>query len=206
MSVVGPGSGQTTAGWRFGVLRRRLGFLVVGIGILAMTACSGTVQERLGMSRRAPDEFQVVRRQPLVVPPDYRLPQPGAETPAQQEDTASRDARATLFGGLPEGVRAGAQAGRSARSGPSAGEQALLESLPGTAEPGIRDLILAENTELTQLDESRFLFILDFQRRAMTEGQGLNTPLDATAEAARLEAEGTSARVITRRVGSSVVQ
>jgi hypothetical protein len=177
-------------------LGKWLGFLVVGIGIAAMTACGGTVQERLGLSRRSPDEFQVVRRQPLVVPPDYRLPVPGTASPAQQEDVASRDARTALFGGIP-GVR---------RAAPSDGERALLESVPGTIVPNIRDIILTENTELTQLDESRFLFILDFQRRAMIEAAGLDTPLDPTAEAARLEAAGASARVITRRVGSSVVQ
>jgi hypothetical protein len=65
---------------------------------------------------------------------------------------------------------------------------------------------LSENSELTQLDESRFLFILDFQRRAMAEGRGFDNPLDPEAEAARLEAEGLSERVITRRVGSSVIQ
>jgi len=175
------------------------GFIAVGFGILAMTACSGTVQERLGMTRRAPDEFQVVRRQPLVIPPDYRLPEPGTPSPAQQQDTASRDAQAALFGGFSDvpGVR---------ETGPSEGERVLLDAVPGTVDPDIRDLILAENTELTQLDESRFLFILDFQRRAMTEGRGVDNPIDPAAEAARLEEEGLSARVITRRVDSSVVQ
>jgi hypothetical protein len=181
---------------RVRALGRRLGFLAVAIGIAAMTACGGTVQERLGLSRRSPDEFQVVRRQPLVVPPDYRLPAPGTASPAQQQDMASRDARSALFGGIPN-VR---------QAAPSDGERALLAAVPGTIEPNIRDIILTENSELTQLDESRFLFILDFQRRAMTEGTGLDTPLDATAEAARLEAAGASARVITRRVDSSVVQ
>ncbi len=148
------------------------------------------------MSRRAPDEFQVVRRQPLVIPPDYRLPVPGTETPAQQDRAPSDDVQATLFGGLPA----------PRESGPSQGEVVLLEAVPGEVEPGIRDLILAENTELTQLDESRFLFILDFQRRNMTAGRGLETPLDAPAEAARLEEEGRSARVVTRRVGTTIVQ
>jgi hypothetical protein len=176
------------------------GFVAVAIGILAMTACSGTVQERMGLSRRAPDEFQVVRRQPLVIPPDYRLPAPGTPSPAQQQDVASRDAQAALFGGV-SGVAGARQAG------PSEGERVLLGALPGTVQPNIRDVILAENTELTQLDESRFLFILDFQRRAMVASRGgVDTPIDPAAEAARLEAEGISARVITRRVGSSIVQ
>jgi hypothetical protein len=168
--------------------------MMLGLAVLSMTACSGTVQERLGMSRRSPDEFQVVRRQPLVVPPEYRLPAPGSESPAQQRGEGSRDTQALLFGGLPQANTA------------SRGEQVLLDAVPGTIEPGIRDLILTENSELTQLDESRFLFILDFQRRNMVGERGVENPIDPVAEAARLEEEGRSARVVTRRVGSTIVQ
>lgn len=173
-----------------------LGLGAVGVAVLAMTACGGTVQERLGMTRRSPDEFQVVRRQPLVIPPEYRLPAPGTPSPAQQERSVSRDVRTALLGGD----------GTSRPGGPSRGEQVLLAAVPGTAQPGIRDLILTENTELTQLDESRFLFILDFQRRNMMGETGAANPIDPVAEAARLEEEGRSARVVTRRVGSTVVQ
>jgi hypothetical protein len=173
-----------------------IGFLALGTATLAMTACGGTVQERLGMTRRSPDEFQVVRRQPLVVPPEYRLPAPGTPSPAQQERSVSADVQATLFGG-----------GAPVRPvEPSRGEAVLLAAVPGTVQPGIRDLILTENTELTQLDESRFLFILDFQRRNMVAERGVENPIDPQAEAARLEEEGRSARVVTRRVGSTVVQ
>ncbi len=148
------------------------------------------------MSRRSPDEFQVVRRQPLVIPPDYRLPVPGTPSPAQQERNVARDVQAALLGGVPA----------TAPTGPSRGEEVLLAAVPGAVQPGIRDLILTENTELTQLDESRFLFILDFQRRNMIAASGVDTPLDPAAEAARLEAEGASARVVTRRVGTTIVQ
>ena len=174
---------------------RCFGLAAMLVATLAMTACGGTVQERLGLSRRSPDEFQVVRRQPLVIPPEYRLPAPGTPSPAQQERDVSRDVQAALFGGAP-----------AAATGPSRGEEVLLASVPGTVEPGIRDLILTENSELTQLDESRFLFILDFQRRNMAAATGAANPIDPAAEAARLEAEGLSARVVTRRVGSTIVQ
>ena len=173
---------------------RWLGLTALGVAVLSMTACSGTVQERLGMTRRAPDEFQVVRRQPLVVPPEYRLPAPGTQSPVQQAGEGSRDTQALLFGGLPQASSA------------SRGEEVLLAAVPGTVEPNIRDLILTENTELTQLDESRFLFILDFQRRNMATATGAANPIDPVAEAARLEEEGRSARVVTRRVGSTIVQ
>ncbi len=188
--------GGGSAGGRRWTAGRWLGVLAIGLGMLAMTACGGTVQERLGLSRRAPDEFQVVRRQPLVIPPEYRLPAPGTPSPAQRAPDVSQEVQAALLGG----------AATTRPSGPSAGERVLLEAVPGTVEPGIRDLILTENTELTQLDESRFLFILDFQRRNMLGDRGAVNPLDPVAEAARLEAEGRSARVVTRRVGTTIVQ
>ncbi len=54
------------------------------IGLLSaciLTACaSGEVRENLGLNREAPDEFRVVSRPPLSVPPDFYLrpPEPGA--------------------------------------------------------------------------------------------------------------------------------
>jgi len=173
----------------------RIAFGCMALVLVALTGCgSGTLQERLGMGRRAPDEFQVVRRQPLVLPPSYTLPKPGTPSPAQQQGTASLQTQELLFGQpVPE-------------ADPSPAEEALLAGLPGTVEPNIREVILEENTEMTQLDESRFLFILDFQRRRMVDSSGVYQPLDPTAEAARLEAEGQSARVVTQRVGTSVVE
>jgi hypothetical protein len=61
-----------------------LGIGLVVAGLLQLGGCAkGTVQDALGMSKRAPDEFAVVRRAPLIVPPDYDLrpPDPGAPRP-----------------------------------------------------------------------------------------------------------------------------
>jgi len=54
------------------------------LGLLPLGGCAqGSVQEVLGMSKRAPDEFAVVKRAPLIVPPDFELrpPEPGAPRP-----------------------------------------------------------------------------------------------------------------------------
>ncbi|MGE0754727.1 MAG: DUF3035 domain-containing protein [Alphaproteobacteria bacterium] len=51
-------------------------YAVLLLGIL--TACSsGDVQETLGLDRKAPDEFRVVSRPPLAVPPEFNLRPPG---------------------------------------------------------------------------------------------------------------------------------
>ena len=51
------------------------GWIVIGalgVSALLLTGCArGTVQEALGMGKRAPDEFAVVSRAPLILPPDY---------------------------------------------------------------------------------------------------------------------------------------
>ena len=67
--------------------------------LLLLAACSsGSVTETLGMNKEAPDEFVVVSRPPLVVPPEFDLrpPRPGAESPTAISTEAQ--ARKLLLG------------------------------------------------------------------------------------------------------------
>lgn len=64
--------------------RVRRGLVLGMVAILALGGCArGSVQEALGLGKRAPDEFAVVKRAPLIVPPEYDLrpPDPGAPRP-----------------------------------------------------------------------------------------------------------------------------
>ncbi|MEL0015072.1 MAG: DUF3035 domain-containing protein, partial [Rhodospirillales bacterium] len=47
--------------------------------LVAMTAGCGSVKDELGLEKKAPDEFTVVRNAPLSLPPNYNLrpPKPG---------------------------------------------------------------------------------------------------------------------------------
>jgi hypothetical protein len=150
--------------------------------VLGLAACGGqSVGDALGLSRRAPDEFQVVQRAPLVVPPEFGLrpPEPGAPRP--QEGTPSERAQIALTGTpTPEGDATPGQAAFLAAAGAS------------RADPNIRDVITAEGEGLAGLDAGRFWFILDFQRRAYARSQA--NPLDATAEAERLREAGINVR------------
>jgi hypothetical protein len=166
----------------------RIGLIVLGLGVLALVGCgTRTVQETLGVGKRAPDEFQVVRRAPLVLPPDYNLrpPQPGASGP---QGDATTQAEEILTGRPPP--RSSAQ---------SPGEAALLAQSPVPADPGIRAKILQENAELVDLDDRRFLFILDFQRRQL---QPQEPVIDPVAEAQRLRSGGAAGSIVTQRTGS----
>jgi hypothetical protein len=116
-------------------LSRSLIFL--GATALLLSAC-GEVREDLGLGRNAPDEFAVVERPPLSMPPDFGLrpPRPGearpqAVDPGQQASTA-------LFNGT---APAQAQA-------PSEGERALLAATGATkADPNIRDTVDRESAQ-----------------------------------------------------------
>ena len=54
-------------------------------GVISVSACSGNANKALGLNKEAPDEFTVVAKAPLVLPPDYNLVPPG-EISASADD------------------------------------------------------------------------------------------------------------------------
>ena len=81
-------------------MRRCLGIGVAIVPLLLLTGCGqGTVQNALGMGKRSPDEFSVVSRAPLILPPDYGLRPPGSGESRPGVDTPAEQARASLTGG-----------------------------------------------------------------------------------------------------------
>lgn len=84
-----------------------------GVCVLALTGCEQTRQS-LGLDRVPPDEFAVVTRAPLSVPPgiDLQPPRPGAARP--QEPQTRDTATGVLFGNSPAPAQ---QAGALPRPG-----------------------------------------------------------------------------------------
>src|SRR5690625_1857234 len=68
---------------------------------LALSACGDNVRRSLGLTKQSPDEFRVVSRAPLSVPPSFNLrpPAPGAQRP--QEATPREEARQAVFRATP---------------------------------------------------------------------------------------------------------
>src|SRR4051812_28306850 len=105
-------------------------------GALGLAACSGDELTRtFGLTRDAPDEFQVTTRAPLSMPPDFSLrpPRPGASRP--QELTQQQQAEAAL---VPDTL--------SARNGAAAtpGQQALVQAAGRPAPADIRSQVDSE--------------------------------------------------------------
>jgi hypothetical protein len=147
---------------------------------LAVSGCDG-VRQTLGIDKSPPDEFRIVSRAPLSLPPDFALrpPQPGAPRP--QEQTQYDRARDTVIGrsgqpatgtqpGSQPGSQAAAQArnpaggsrnaSRSATTQPataaaSPGETALLaRSGAAQTDPTIRDTVNRESGQPTEGDDT----------------------------------------------------
>lgn len=160
--------------------------LIVGM-VLVVSACSG-VQKQLGLTKQSPDEFKVVARAPLVVPPDFSLRPPEPGIPRPQEGTTSDQAKNAIFGmQQPRAqTQAQAQAGtlepKIESDSRSLGELSLLRAAgAGQSDPNIRRVIDAE-TQRINADSDDFLEALVFWRDPATTGE----IVDAEEEARRL--------------------
>jgi hypothetical protein len=168
-----------------------------------LSACAGgSVQNALGMGKRSPDEFAVVSRAPLVVPPDFDLrpPRPGEARPLA--GTTGDQARATLLGEAPAAAERPAIATQSLEPASSAGQQALLgKAGGGNVDPEIRRQIAEENQSLATVEQAMFTRLLKWREPA-----ALGAVVDAPAEAERLLANRASGQPITTGDTPTVVE
>lgn len=143
---------------------------VAGTVSLLLAGCSET-KKMLGFQKVAPDEFNVVARAPLSLPPEYQLrpPEPGAVRP--QEGTVRDQAKVLVTG------KNGAAA-----KGRTSGEVALLSKAGADqADPAIRGLVNRELAALAEADTSVVDRLL-YWRKAEPVG----TVLDPAKEQQRL--------------------
>jgi Protein of unknown function (DUF3035) len=136
----------------------------------------------LGSKPPAPDEFQVITRKPLIMPPSVALPEPRLGEPSPLEPTPNRDAELALLG----------TASGPAVTGTSQGEQALLSAADVAASnPEIRETLALEELDSNEPYEPPSIFELFSTVEAPPEDA-----IDAAAEARRLQAEGVAAAPI----------
>ena len=147
--------------------------LLAACALLVLSGCDDT-KRALGINKSIPDEFAVVRRAPLVMPPDYNLrpPAPGSERP--QEGTTAEQARNALIGrNRLDGYRV---------RGFSPGEIELLDRAGADLIlPGVRELVDKETSAFANEDDNftdRLIF--------WSSNRALGTPIDPVAEQKRL--------------------
>lgn len=163
------------------IVNRKLHFATVAliVGALVLSACSNP-RRTLGLDPQAPDEFIVVSKAPLTIPPDFNLrpPQPGAPRPQELNPTSR--AQAALVGG--------SQASTTAAATP--GEAALLQvARAEDANPDIRKVLNEETSQLTEREGGFVDRLLDRVRPSGDEAEVVNP----TEEERRLRQQDSSA-------------
>lgn len=147
--------------------------VVLVVLAIAVAACSN-IKNQLGIGKNSPDEFRVVKRAPLTLPPDYTLRPPDPGAPRPQEESVQDMAKAALYGGTPEANAAGAH---------TAGEEALMARAGTTsALPGIRQVINEDNALYAEDDKSFIDTLIFWQKQTPT-----GSIIDPAKEAQRLQ-------------------
>ena len=155
---------------------KKITLLIVTMATTSLlVGCSGA-KKQLGLGRKAPDEFAVLKRAPLEIPPDLRaLPVPQKGAPRPQEETSEEAAQRTLFGETQQ---------QPATS--NAIEQSLLSQADANNTiPNIRSVVEEEADKYAQENEAVIDKLL--KRKRTVPG----ATLDAREELERLKADAS---------------
>ncbi|PZP56976.1 MAG: DUF3035 domain-containing protein [Micavibrio aeruginosavorus] len=150
------------------------------ISLLTATIVSGCARakQELGLTRRTPDEFAVVKRAPLEIPPDLNqvsaLPQPVPGKQRPQEASPEQAAQAAILG---------SQIPTLEQS--STGESALLQKAgASSAVTNIRNVVDREAVDTAEKNRPVAKRIMNWGNK---DDAGAAVIVDAPAEAKRIK-------------------
>ena len=159
--------------------------IAVLCGVAVAIAGCDSLRSAAGGGKDSPDEFAVVTKAPLVIPPDFNLRPPAAGAAPTNQLEPTQAAQAALF---PTDPNAAATPGTA-----SAGEHALLTSAGAqNADPAIRQEIASDASATRAADDS-FTNSLLFGSSTPSG----TAPLDADAEARRIDAQKAGGTTVT---------
>jgi len=147
--------------------------------LVSLGGCD-SLRRGLGMEKVIPDEFQVVSRAPLAIPPDFALRPPKAGAPRPQDLATSEQAKQSVFRASDN------QAALSANADRSAGEGILLRQAgAASVEPSIRQVVNQENASSIEVGSGGFVDKLLFWKE-QDKTAPTNRILNPQEEAQRL--------------------
>jgi hypothetical protein len=169
------------------------------IAAAGLAGCQST-KNALGMSKVTPDEFRVVSKAPLVVPPDYALRPPAPGEPRPQELQPESAARTALLGQREGEIR-------------TDGEKMLVTKAGAAkADPLIRYVVDDEFGDVAHKDKS-FADRVMFWKASDTPatpaaktGADTNAPVDAATEEQRVSKLTGGKTVIIQREQSKKIK
>lgn len=166
------------------------------LGVSGLAGCE-SASHALGLSKITPDEFRVVTKAPLVLPPDYALRPPTPGEPRPQELQPASAARTALMGQRQGEVR-------------SDGEKLLVTKAGGDkADPLIRYVVDDEFGALAHKDKSFADWVIFWKKGQPATAPNVDaataTPVDAATETQRIaNLTGGKSVVISRNPGGNI--
>lgn len=152
---------------------------LLAVCALALMSCQ-TIRDAAGLGKQQPDEFAVVTKAPLIMPPDYNLRPPRDGAPPTTLVVPTDVAQSALFSSDPS------VAAKQITGDYSDAEKLLLVQARATnPDPAIRQRIAADGRAMEASDDSFTSQVLFWQGPKADTG----SPVDADAEAKRIEAQ-----------------
>lgn len=170
-------------------LRSLIGLCAL-IGLSGLTASCASASKRLGLTTTAPNEFNILTKAPLIVPPEYNLLPPRVGESSALNNYSQQAAREALIGDIDSAE-------------PSRGEIVLMTKAGvGRANQEVRLEIDGENSVERKTDgfADRVLFWQD-GRVQNPDGSALDPETEARRLRAIESATGGGAVEITRKPG-----
>jgi len=166
------------------------------LGAAGLGGCQAA-SHALGLSKVTPDEFRVVTKAPLVLPPDYSLRPPAPGQPRPQELQPESAARTAMLGEREAEVR-------------SDGEKLLVTKAGGDkADPLIRYVVDDEFGAIAHKDKGFADWVIFWKRgqpaTAPAADANTSTPVDAATETKRITGlTGNQPILIARNPSSKI--
>jgi hypothetical protein len=155
--------------------RAVLTMAVLGVSALSLMGCE-TIRSAAGMSKDGPDEFAIVTKQPLIMPPEYNLRPPRDGAPPTNQVAPTDAAQAALFDNDPE------TAAKLVQGDYSEAEKLLLARAGAiNTDPSIRQQVASDGRAMEAADDSFTQKVLFWQ-----DDKSGGNPVDAESEDKRL--------------------
>jgi hypothetical protein len=174
--------------------------------VAALVAAAGlagcdTASKAFGLAKVTPDEFRVVTKAPLTLPPDYSLRPPAPGEPRPQELQPESAARQALVGQRAGDVR-------------SDGERIFVSKAGADhADPLVRYVVDDEFGNLAHKDKSFADYVMFWKKgqpaaapASEVADQEQSQPIDPATEEKRLQALTGGKTIIIARQGASKVK
>jgi hypothetical protein len=170
------------------------------LGAAAGLAGCQSASHALGLAKVTPDEFRVVSKAPLTLPPDYALRPPAPGEPRAQELEPESAARAALVGEREAEVR-------------SDGEKLLVAKAGGDkADPLIRYVVDDQFGAIAHKDKGFADWVMFWKKGQpavgpeMVEAADTPVPIDAATEEKRVANLTDNKTIIIERQGNKQIK